>query len=164
MSVNSFKPHAWIIAEDRANLQLVNGFQNHHSINTQAIGLRRPAGGWTHVLDEFEAEFVGHLRSYKTAHVILLIDFDEFGESRRAICENRIPADVKSRVFLIGSRNNPEDLRREPKRSLEQIGTELAEDGSRAEFDKWSHPHLAHNLPELQRMIPVIKPIIFQGA
>jgi hypothetical protein len=94
----------------------------------------------------------------------MLIDFDEQGEERRSICEARIPDDVKRRTFLIGTKDEPEDLEREMKMTAEQIGMALAQDCGKADLGRWRHPHLAHNLAELRRMIPIIKPIVFQGG
>jgi hypothetical protein len=164
MSVNKYKPHIWVIPEDDANRQLVNGFLQHSAVHFRAVGISKPAGGWQRVLDVFEEEFVQHLRNYSSAFLVMVIDFDESVEDRRSICEQRIPEDLKSRVFLIGSSDEPERLRVELNMSFEAIGEALARDCDREDLGRWGHPHLSHNLAELQRMLPDIKRIIFQGG
>jgi hypothetical protein len=164
VSVNKYKPHVWVIPEDDADRQLVNGFVLQHSVDDRQIGINPPAGGWGRVLDVFEQEFVQYLRNFKAGHVLMLIDFDERGEDRRSRCEERIPDDLKSRVFLIGTSDTPEDLRQALGLSLEEIGTALADDCVRDVPGHWEHPHLAHNIPELRRMTPLVRPILFRGV
>lgn len=94
----------------------------------------------------------------------MLVDFDENGEKRRSKCEERIPEDLKSRAFLIGTSDTPEDLKKEMRMTFEEIGRALAEDCGRSDFGHWAHPHLVHNLAELQRMASIVRPIIFPGA
>ena len=126
--MNKYRPHVLLIPEDDANRQLANGFILHHAIVTRAIGApdhnrRRPG----HVLAVFADEYLAYLRSYKDAYVILLIDFDG-DDDRRTKCEQSIPADVKPRVFLVGSRDEPEAVKRDVPGSLEAIGMRLAEE------------------------------------
>lgn len=113
MSVNKYKPHVWVIPEDDANRQLANGFLQSHTVNIRAIGINPPAGGWTNVLDVFEDEFVPYLRKWQHAHVVMLIDFDNTND-RGSKCDQRIPDDLKQRVFVLSSRENPERLKTEP--------------------------------------------------
>jgi len=164
MSVNREKPHLWAIPEDKANAQILNGFLMHYSVNFRAIGINPVAGGWGRVLDIFEEEYVQYLRNYPASHVVMLIDFDEKGEARRSRCEQRIPNDLKPRTFLLGTSDAPEDLKKALNLTFEQIGEALAQDCSRDDLGHWGHPHLAHNLSELQRMLPTLKPIILQGS
>jgi hypothetical protein len=163
VSVNKFRPHVVVIPEDRADSELANGFQQHYAVNFRAIDIKPEAGGWQHVLDKFESDFVQYLRNYREGHVVMLIDFDEKGEARRSKCEQRIPDDLKSRVFVIGTSDTPEDLKKELNLTFEQIGEALAQDCSREDLGRWGHPHLVHNRAELQRMASIIKPIIFPG-
>ena len=164
MSANRFKPHVVVIPEDRANSQLANGFQQHYAVNFRAIDIRTEAGGWQRVLDVFDKEFVSYLRSHRHGHVVMLIDFDNKGEVRRSECEQRIPEDLRPRVFLIGSSDAPEDLKGQLKMTLEEIGNALAEDCNQEDLGRWNHPHLVHNRDELQRMVVALKPIIFIEA
>ncbi len=91
----------------------------------------------------------------------MLIDFDEV-EYRRSQIDGRIPDDVKSRVFVVGSKDEPETLKGELKLAFEKIGWELAQDCLMDQFKLWRHPQLVHNGAELDRMVAVIKPILFQ--
>jgi len=163
MSVNKYKPHVWVIPEDDANRQLVNGFLQYHSVDVRAIGVDTPAGGWGSVLEVFETQFLHYLRKWPCSYVVMLIDFDQKAESRRSKCEERIPEDLKSRVFVLGSKENPEQLRKEMKTGFDKIGEGLAEDSLREDCGRWTNPHLSHNREELLRMVNTIKPIIFPG-
>lgn len=161
MSVNQYKPHVCVIPEDDANRQLANGFVQHYEIDVRAVEIATPAGGWGRVLDVFETQYVPYLRRRSVAHVVMVIDFDGV-EARRAECELRIPDDIKSRVFLIGARDNPEVLKAEMKASFETIGHLLASNCVN-EQGVWNHEHLAHNAAEIQRMADAMKSIVFPG-
>jgi hypothetical protein len=164
VSGNKYKRYVAVIPEDEADRQLANGFSAHTAVFPPALDIRPVAGGWLHVLDVFEKEYVPYMRRFPAVHVVLLLDFDERGESRRTTCEDRIPSDLKPRTFLVGTSDAPEDLKRELNMSLEQIGKALADDCGRADLGRWTHPHLVHNLAELQRMLPIVHPILFPGA
>jgi hypothetical protein len=160
VSVNKYKPHIWVIPEDDANNQLVNGFLLHYSVNVRAIGIDPPAGGWGRVLDLFEQKFVPYLRQWSLSHVVMLMDFDDT-DDRKTICEKRIPDDLKQRVFVPGTKDNPEALKRELNVGFESIGEGLAGDCLREDCGQWNNTHLVHNRDELLRMSEVMKPIIF---
>ena len=130
------------------------------AVDSRAVDVMAPAGGWHKVLDVFECEYLSTVRSNEFAHVVLLIDFDEV-EDRRARVEERIPDDVKSRVFVVGSNDEPETLRSELNKVLEEIGRALANECLEDNFTLWGHPHLIHNEAELQRLVEVVKPILF---
>jgi hypothetical protein len=55
-------------------------------------------------------------------------------------------------------------LKRELNLTLEQIGFALAEECSKQQLVLWGHEHLAHNSPELTRLMPTLHPILFPGA
>jgi hypothetical protein len=129
--------------------------------NPAGVDVRPAAGGWAAVLDLYERQFAPHLRKYPAAHVVLLLDFDDRGDERRAECEGRIPDDLKPRTFLLRARSTPEQLKRELNLTLEQIGFALADECSKQHLALWGHAHLAHNSPELTRLMPVLHPILF---
>ena len=72
-----------------------------------------PAGGWPNVLKKFQEEYIPTLRKYPVAHVVMLIDFDDRVDLRKADFERAIPDDLKSRVFVVGSKDDPETLKNE---------------------------------------------------
>ncbi len=164
MSVNKYKPHIWVIPEDDADRQLVNGFLQYLSVDVRAVGINRPAGGWGPVLDVFEKEYVPYLRNNPLGHVVMLIDFDDKIATRMATYGKSIPDDLKARVFVLGSAVTPEVLRSEFNLSLEKIGEGLAGDCLREDCGRWVHAHLRHNRDELLRMADVIKLFIFAGG
>ena len=153
-----------VIPEDEANVQIVNGFIQHHAVNPRQLGVESPAGGWAPVLTLFEKSFLRYLRNYPDGYVVLLLDFDDDVDARRSKCRERIPEEFKERVFILGTRDEPEALRRDIGKSLESIGKDLEDDCARTVSDHWDQADLAHNVPELRRMNPIIRPILFPGG
>ena len=138
--MNKYRPHVWVIPEDDADRQIVVGFQNHESVNDSVIQLAPPAGGWIKVLDVFEAEYIPALRSNQNTHVVMLIDFDNV-EGRGEQILQRIPEDIRSRVFYVGSKDEPEALKRELGKPFETIGSDHNEDFCRrSAFDLAESP------------------------
>ena len=160
MSVSKYVDHLLVLPEDDANTKVLNGFVLHDTINSRLVHVLPEAGGWRHVLDEFEEIHVKELRIYPKRRMLLLIDFDE-KENRRQEAEARIPADIQERVFLIGTWAEPEKLRTALGRSLEEIGRALAEDCFRNTTTTWSHPLLQHNTDELVRLREQVHPFLF---
>lgn len=164
MSINKHHPHVWVIPEDDANRQLANGFFMHAAVDDRRVGVRSPAGGWLRVIEVFETEFVPYLCRFQGAHLVMLVDFDgQFDDRSRRIAE-RIPDAIRSRVFVVGSRVDPESLRRDLSATLEAIGTNLAAECLADIQPLLDHRHLAHNRPEWERMAALLRPIIFQAA
>ena len=161
MSVSKYVDHLLVLPEDDANTKVLNGFVLHDTINSRLVHVLPEAGGWRHVLDEFEEIHVKELRIYPKRRILMLIDFDR-REDRRQAVEVRIPADVRGRVFLIGSWSEPEKLRIALGRSLEEIGTSLAEDCFRDTNTTWSHALLEHNTAELVRLREQVRPFLFE--
>ena len=161
MSANNFADHLLVLPEDEANTKILNGFVVHDTVNSRLIQILPEAGGWRHVLEEFESVHLKELRIYPKRRILLLIDFDKRGD-RRQVVAVRIPADVRGRVFLIGSWSEPEKLRIALGRSLEEIGTSLAEDCFRDTNTTWAHALLEHNTAELVRLREQVHPFLFE--
>jgi hypothetical protein len=119
------------------------------------------ARGWPNVLATFQEEYIKTLRDYPHAHVVMLVDFDGHIDERRAAFEQAIPDDVKARVFVLGSRENPEALKRELKMSYEKIGRSMADDCDSGATTHWDHEHLRNNETERQRLIQAVRPFLF---
>ena len=161
MSANKYLPYVCIIPEDDANRQLALGFRLHDTVDDRQFEIRAPAGGWQKVYAVFEEEYLKILRQSSCAHVVLLVDFDN-DANRTEWFASRIPDDVKERVFIIGALKEPETLKREwDGKGLEQIGTALADECQRGNLAQWRQPQLAHNESELQRLVDIVKPILF---
>jgi hypothetical protein len=159
--MNKYRPHVVVIPEDDANRQIANGFVLHHAIATRAVGVMPPAGGWGNVLSVFTEQYIRYLRTYGAAFAILLVDFDD-ADDRRARCEQCIPDDLKPRVFVVGARHEPEAVKRDVRGSLEEIGTQLAEECYRERYELWVGQHFDHNSAERQRLAAAVKAIVFQ--
>ncbi len=161
--MNYYRPHVYVIPEDDADRQIANGFVDHHKVKEQRIQVMPVAGGWRHVLEEFQTEYIQRLRNYLEGRVVMLIDFDGFVEERRIEFAKAIPDDLKERVFLVGSRNTPEILRNELSKKLnfEGIGRSLADDCDAGTTELWDLEQLQHNDSERQRMLQNVKPFLF---
>ncbi len=161
MSVNVYKPHVLVLPEDDADRQIANGFLLDPSIKQRNIQVLPPAGGWGKVLDSFVEDHVANLRKFTFRHLVLLIDFDHHVEERQTLFLERFPADVKDRVFLLGTQSEPEPLRKECGDSLENIGKALAAECFQDETNLWAHSLLAHNAAERGRLNTKVKSILF---
>jgi hypothetical protein len=161
--MNRYKPHVYVIPEDDRDRQLADGFVLHDSVDARRIQVMPPAGGWSEVLKTFTAEYVGRLHDDRQGHVVMLIDFDGSYNERRAEFHQAIPGDLRPRVFVIGSRQTPEDLRKELGMTFEDIGKSLADDCNGGTENVWGHDHLKHNDPDRRRLVEVIKPILFSA-
>jgi hypothetical protein len=93
-------------------------------------------------------------------NMVLLIDFDD-QNNRFSEVKQQIPEYLTDRVFILGVWSNPEKLKQSIGMSLENIGKELAKDCVNSSNDLWGHDLLKHNKSELDRMIKLVKPFLF---
>lgn len=159
MSANLYRPHLQVLLEDDANRQIVLGFINHLSINSRQMPLDEVAGGWQPTLERFRDVEITKLRSYPHRRVLIVIDFDR-QPSRFEEALNYIPKDLRERVYVIGSEDEPEALIRSLGRNKEQIGYALAEDCEHGTRSTWGHSMLKHNESELKRLWTNVRPFL----
>jgi hypothetical protein len=119
-----------------------------------------PTGGWSSVLEALGKEWLPYLERHSTAHVLLLIDFDN-ESGRRARFEQEVPAPVKARVFVVGSQDEPEDVKRDTGKTFEQIGFQLADECSRESYELWDSPHINHDAEERARLSTAVRAFLF---
>lgn len=148
MTVNRYQSHLLILPEDDANRQVANGFCGR--FGTRQIQVLQEARGWTSVCRIFEDDYIGYMRRYPGAYMVLVVDFD--GQVGR-IDEMRshIPEDLAPRVFVLGALTEPERLRSAGLGHFEAIGDGMASDCPPVPAGLWSHPLLLHNLNEIAR-------------
>jgi hypothetical protein len=161
MTMNKYADHVFVIPEDEADRQIADGFVLHHQVKTTRIQVMPPAGGWPKVLQTFIDEYIQRLKNYHLSRVVLLIDFDGDIDQRLARFEQAIPQDLRNRVFVVGTRDNPEILKNALNLSFEMIGQSLANDCTAAVTVHWDHEQLHHNEAERQRMVQTVKPFLF---
>lgn len=77
-----------------------------------------------------------------------------------AMLAREVPA-VVDRVYVLGVRTEPEDLKAARKKPLEQLGKDLAAECRDGVFDLWSDELLRHNNAELARLQSAVRPILF---
>lgn len=159
--MNKYEPHVYVIPEDDRDRQLADGFVLHHRVDNRRIQVMPPAGGWAKVLDTFKDEYIPKLKENPKTHVVMLIDFDGCFDHRRADFEKDIPDSLRPRVFVVGSKDTPEALRKALSKSFEKIGTSLADDCDAGTTRLWNHDQLVHNEPDRDRMFQTIKPFLF---
>lgn len=173
MSVNRHKKHLLVLPEDDANRQIANGFLLEPTLNYRAIQVLPCADGWGKVIEEFEKNYAPKMRQNQLMMMALVIDSDveKKGEVRSKNVNrfddvrDRIPPDLKDRVFVLGSWIDPQKLKAAMNRkSLESIGESLAEDcaeNNKNNNGAWGHELLKHNEKELKRMVVTVKPFLF---
>lgn len=159
--MNKYAPHVYVIPEDDADRQIADGFVLHPRVREARIQVVPPAGGWSKVLKTFQDEYLPRLRDYPDAHVVMLIDFDGRVETRKADFEQEIPVDFKIRVFVIGTKHTPEALKKEARKSFEDIGRSLADDCAEGAAELWGHEQLSHNDVDRRRLMETVKPFLF---
>jgi len=164
MSVNKNQSHVFVIPEDRRDEQIANGFAQHDSVDARRIQIMPSAGGWRKVLDTFLNEYVPLLRGNRHTHVVLLIDFDGKQDHRFTDFQLQIPAEVQSRVFVVGPETTPETLRQALGAGYEGIGRSLAVDCEGGTTTTWGHEQLRHNENERRRLVEAVRPFLFTAV
>jgi hypothetical protein len=156
---NKYQPHVLIFPEDEANRQIANGFLLRlPQDRLRRVQVLNPVGGWSPVrnaLIECRAGLIKH----RERRVIGLLDFDR-SEGRRDKIFKQIDPAVQDRVFILGARSNPEELKKDFK-GFEAIGKALADDCMNGTNNTWTHPLLSHNAAEIARMQADIATILF---
>ena len=162
MSANKYDDHILILPEDEQDERIANGFVLHRAVNDACVRVLSHYRGWGHVVEDFEKNQLKDMLRFPKRRIILLIDFDE-NSGRREHIQQKIPDELKDRVFLVGSWNEPRDLKAAlGGRPLEEIGRLLAEDCHRHTDTTWSHPLLEHNKGELTRLREQVRPFLFE--
>ena len=161
MSVNRARPHVLVLPEDDANRQIAVGFEFELDWPVQRqFQILNPPGGWAKVLETFESDHVTAMDRNPRRFLILLIDLDG-NIDRLAFAKGKIPQRLADRVFVLGARSKPEQLRSAGLGSYEEIGTRMARDCREQDEATWSHELLNHNAEELSRLRTHVAPILF---
>ncbi|MFZ2278131.1 MAG: hypothetical protein WAW39_10040 [Prosthecobacter sp.] len=169
MSANNYLPHLLVLPEDDANRQILVGFRNHHAVNFRKMDVQNIAGGWLVAVKLVKDEHVPLMRKFPKRHVLLVIDFDGHSERRDQIL-SEIPAELKSRFYILSCSDEPEALlaslastgiRAEEGSKLETLGKRLATDCDQNTNETWGHDMLAHNATELERLKTNVKDFLF---
>lgn len=161
MSVNKFQPHVYVIPEDRADEEIANGFVLHDQVQQRQIQVLPCANGWPGVLAKLKIEYLPHLRGFKQGNLVLLIDYDGKYEKRRKQFDDEVPDELKERVFVLGAKETPEQLKSKLKMNFEAIGQALADDCFYNRTSLWDHEQLKHNDPDRGRLFTSVRKIMF---
>ena len=71
--------------------------------------------------------------------------------------------DLHQRTFILGAFSDPEQLRSQIGKTLDEIGQDLAKDCKDQTNRTWGHPLLLHNAAELARLQGAVRTILFHG-
>jgi hypothetical protein len=151
---NKYKPHLQILPEDDANREFATGFLLESRVCERSINVLKPAGGWMKVVESIES---CGLASTPERRLLLLIDFDDDVENRLQIVRSRIPENLRERVFILGTASEPEQLRKQLGKKLEDIGQQIAKECADGDGQFWIHPLVQHNQGELERLSREVK-------
>lgn len=150
MSVNKNKKHLVVFFEDRANMQLWNGFLTNLFVNINQIKSLGISGGRDKALKNIE-NF--EMARYPMRYVLLIWDYDNNYDSRYKDFQEAVKAlNLSDKCFVLGSKNEPEELRKKLNLSLDKIGEKLADECVTKNYCLWEHEQLRHNKPELERL------------
>ena len=159
--VNKYQPHVLVLPEDQANIEIANGFLLTPSLKARNLRVLPCCHGWLKVLEGFVAQ-ISEMEKLPNRRMILLIDFDQEFAIRSHYVFDKIPNNLRSRVFVLGTADEPEKPRTALGKSMESIGKDLGDAcANRLTDGLWQHRHLQHNQPELERLLVEVRPILF---
>ena len=157
---NNYRPHLFVLPEDRADSEVANGFLKYPFLASRVMRVLNPAGGWLKVIEDFESNEIAKMRLYPERFMVLLFDFDNHVD-RIDFAKGKVPLDIAERVLILGSLLDPENLSSAGLGKFEEIGFALAKDCREDTNNVWGHELLRHNAGELQRLRKHIHPILF---
>jgi hypothetical protein len=158
VGINYYRPHLALLPEDEAARSVANGFRDATTGQMQVLPV---SGGWLKAIDYAIDSEAQRLREFSSRILVILIDFDDSYPRRSDEIKNRIPADLADRIFVIGPRNEMEDLRASLGLRLSRAGQALAEDCRSESRDHWSCEQLVQNIDELDRLCEKCKDFLF---
>lgn len=160
MAVNVYRPHIYVIPEDDADRQFADGFELDGRLIPLAMQVMPIAGGWLKVIDKILEDYVPRVRNNPNTHIVGIIDCD--GRPDRISTQlARMPADVRDRVFLLGTLDDPQAFKNLVRLTYEKIGIKLADECYRRNFSLWRHEQLAHIHEEISRAAVALRPVLF---
>ena len=161
MGVNKDLEHVLVLPEDDANRELANGFWLEIDWNLQRRMQVLPvAGGWIEVLNLFKAEHLSQMDRFPKRFMVLLIDFDNDSD-RMNKAKAAVPSSLVERVFILGAKSEPEDLKKSNLGTYERIGSDMAKNCRDDTDTTWKHDLLWHNASELDRLRERVRQILF---
>ena len=161
MRLNKYQDSLLVLPEDDANRQLAVGFSVNLNVKENAIQVLNEVGGWSKAVDSLEKTYSHILRKYTKMRIVLMIGFDQ-RDDRLAYVQQRIPDELRDRVFILGVQSEPERLKASLRKGLEAIGESMADDCANDTDEIWGHVLLNHNRAELARMIRTVKPFLLE--
>jgi hypothetical protein len=159
VSSNLYQDHLIVVPEDRPYRKIAKGFEGAvPTRGARRIQVMPEAGGWLEAVKQVETD-LHKLRRYPERRLVLLIDFDG-DANRRLYVEDRIPQEVKDRVFLLGSFEEAEDLT-PGLGHPESIGGQVGRACEASHDGPWGHELLRHNATELDRLSTFARSLLF---
>lgn len=156
---NKYNSHLWIIPEDEEDAQIIRGFLLNHNINQRKVQLRPLANGWPKAVELINNM---ELSKYQGRHLVLVIDFDNDFSNRFEEIQGKIDNDIKNRVYILGAKKEPKNLKNSLKKNLETIGKDIAAECENNSHDWLTDEMLKHNKAEIIRLEQDVKPFLFE--
>jgi hypothetical protein len=164
------KPCVYLVCEDQRNVDFANGFRDYKQINQRRLKMEsEPAGGRAKTPALLKKEYIARLKKEQESHVVVFLDFDAEApheKINKCLDDAGVDYELRSRVYFLGTRKNPEAFRnansQNASKSYEELGKQLAEACAQNNQSQWlEDDHLKHNEPELVRLISNVRPILF---
>ena len=155
-----------VVPEDEPYRKTAKGFEGIvPEPYARRIHVMPEAGGWLEAVKQVEAD-LHKLRRYSDRRLLLLIDFDGDSSRRDYVFQrlaNAVQAEVLSRVYLLASLKEAEDLTRPEVKlgNYASIGSQIGIACQSAQADPWQHTLLNHNQAELARLSTFARPLLF---
>jgi hypothetical protein len=162
---NAYQPHVMIVPEDAACRDVANGFVLRVD-RDRAVQVLPPMDGWANVRDALVRDAF-RLARFPERRLVVIVDFDnDLGRAEAVM--GGCPDAIKDRVYIVGARDEVEDLRsslvaqgRLDPNTLEGIGRLLAADCRHEAVVTWSHDMLGHNEAQYERMRTDLRALLF---
>lgn len=159
--MGDYPPEILIKPEDDPNRQLAIGFLQHFAVDDRRLKVLPVAGGWLKAVDWLRETGKDRLKRRPNRQIVVMIDGD--GDADRfAKATEDVPETLRDRVFVIGCRREPEQLKREVGGSYEQIGTRLANGCHDKEYKLWRQALPSTAAETLERLQSTLRPLIIR--
>lgn len=94
--MSEFRSHVYVLAEDDANRQILNGFLTNQAVCARCVKPVPISKGWSKLINQFESDYAPRLRKNTLGFAILLVDFDKQGPKRIGQIQARIDSTVRN--------------------------------------------------------------------
>ncbi len=163
--MNKYQFALLVVPEDQANKDLVIGARDSQPNTIQnKIRIEPVPGGRDEVWTATIHDYLPRLERYERWHLVLVIDHDADVPKIQQHFDELIPQSLKSRVWVLGCRSEPESCRSRLGRPgpLRELGSELFNSCMTQLSPLWDHNELNHNKAQLESLRKTLQNLIDQ--